>query len=304
MPNAKELKEHIESIRDTQKITNAMYLIASNKLRRAKTDLDRTRPYFTALREEIKRIFRISSDAENQYFYPVDETQLITGTYGYLIITSEKGLAGGYNQNVFKETERLLEAHPEKAGARLFVLGECGKQYYRSRNISIEEDFPYSSQSPTLHTARHICERLLEKYRSGELAKIYVVYTDMQKGFGNVRSARLLPFHRAQFSSEDDLSGSHFEFLPSVSDVLDHIVPSYLSGFVYSALVDSFCSELNARMLAMDAAGRSAKELLNTLTVQYNHVRQGVITQEITEISAGSRGQKKKAASAEGRVKR
>ena len=124
MAGTKEIKDRIESVRDTQKITNAMYLIASTKLRKARAELDRTRPYFDALRSEIKRVFRTVEGVESRYFYPGDDHPL-SGTYAYLVITADKGLAGMYNQNVLREAQRLLDMH---ADAKLFVVGEYGRQ--------------------------------------------------------------------------------------------------------------------------------------------------------------------------------
>ncbi len=138
---------------------------------------------------------------------------------------------------------------------------------------------------------------LLDSYDSGELKKIFVVYTDMQNGMTlHARSTRLLPFHRAYFvhaGEREKASRCRSSFSRRSAAVLDNIMPSYLSGFIYSALIDSFCSEQNARMTAMDAANRNAEKLLGELSLQYNRVRQAAITQEITEISAGAKAQKK-----------
>ena len=123
MAGIKEIKQRIESVQQTRKITNAMYLIASTKLRRAKDDLSKTRPYFQALRVEIKRIFRTANGVESRYFYPPDVTKPREGTYGCLVITADKGLAGAYNQNVIKEAQRLLDQHPD---TKLFVVGVHG----------------------------------------------------------------------------------------------------------------------------------------------------------------------------------
>ena len=134
MSGTKEIKDRIESVRDTQKITNAMYLIASTKLRKARAELDRTRPYFDALRSEIKRVFRTVEGVESRYFYPGDDHPL-RGTYAYLVITADKGLAGMYNQNVLREAQRLLNEH---ADAKLFVVGEYGRQYFAHHQIPVE----------------------------------------------------------------------------------------------------------------------------------------------------------------------
>ena len=294
MSNTKEIKSRISSVKDTQKITNAMYLIASAKMRKAKSELENTRPYFSALQGEIKRIFRTVSDVESKYFFPADGSPAPDGTYAVLVITADKGLAGAYNQNVIKETEKLLNQHPD---AKLFVVGEYGRQAFSQRRIPIEKSFLYTAQNPTLQRSREISVILLDLFEGREVDKIFVIYTDMKSSQeAEAISTRLLPFHRAQFTSspEEKPVNAPFEFSPSVGAVLDNVMHSYISGFIYSALVDSFCSEQSARMTAMDSANRNAEKLLDDLTVQYNRVRQTAITQEITEVTSGARSQKRK----------
>ena len=296
MASTAEIKSRIRSVEDTRKITNAMYLIASTKLRRARNDLDKTRPYFDALQAEIKRIFRTVRDVDSRYFYPPDREPVVEGPYGCLVITADKGLAGAYNQNVIKEAQKLMEEHGDM---QLFVVGEYGRHFFTQHHIPIEHTFLYTAQNPTMERAREISSLLLDKYDRGELKKIYIVYTDLKSSVETVaRSTRLLPFHRAQFISptQEKRVRNPFEFYPSVTGVLNNIIPSYLSGFIYSTLIDSFCSEQNARMNAMDAANRNAEELLATLGTQYNRIRQGNITQETTEITAGAKAQKRQRA--------
>ncbi len=298
MAGTKEIKDHIESVRDTQKITNAMYLIASTKLRKARADLENTRPYFDALRTEIKRIFRMAGGVESRYFFPGDDRQL-NGTYAYLVITADKGLAGMYNQNVLREAKRLLDKH---ADAKLFVVGEYGRQYFAHHNVPIEKSFLYTAQNPTMHRAREISDTLLELYDSGKIQKIFVVYTDMKNAIAEeVISTRLLPLHQRTFVSdhEEQALRTPFTFAPSVETVLDTLVPSYVSGFIYSALVDSFCSEQNARMTAMRTANDNAEALLSSLSSDYHRLRQAEITQEITEITAGAAAQRRNAKEAQ-----
>ncbi|MCI8421922.1 MAG: ATP synthase F1 subunit gamma [Lawsonibacter sp.] len=290
MASTKEIKNHIKSVKDTQKITNAMYLIASTKLRKAKNELDRVRPYFEALRQEIKRIFRLAGIwVDSRYFFPLNNEGPLEGTYGCLVITADKGLAGAYNKNVLREAERLLEQHKD---TKLFVVGEFGRRYCGQHGIPFERSFVYTAQNPTLERAREICALLLDQYDRGELTEIFVIYTDMANSLSAVaKTTRLLPFHRDSFATPDAEKPQEvrFEFIPSVTAVLDQEVQSYVSGFVYGALIDSFCSEQNARMTAMDAANRNAENLLAELSLQYNRVRQSAITQEITELSSGAR---------------
>ena len=294
MPNMKEIKNHIASVEDTRKITNAMYLIASTKLRKAKRDLDQTLPYFNALRGQIKRIFRTVDKVDNRYFFPASGEEDLPGDYGFLVITADKGLAGAYNQNAIRQAQELLEWHPD---TKLFVVGEYGRRFFSQRGIPIEQSFLYTAQNPTMARAREISARLLDGFDRGELKEIFVIYTDMANAMTfQARSTRVLPFHRTYFDTPpgERAVTEPFEFLPSVRAVLHSMIPSYVSGFIYSALIDSFCCEQNARMTAMDSANQNAEGLLAELSLQYNRVRQSAITQEITEVSAGARAQRQK----------
>ena len=294
MPSAREIRVRMNSIPQTRKITNAMYLISSAKLRKAKQEWDQTRPYFQALKAEVKRIFRTSGHVESRYLYP-DEGELPPdGTYGFLVITADKGLAGAYNQNVLKEAHRLMQEHPQ---TKLFVVGEYGRQYFQRHQVPIERSFLYTAQNPTMQRAREITAELLDRFDKGELQKIFVIYTDMKNSLTeNVSATRILPFHRSAFTAPTDEKRitEPFEFFPSVTQVLENIVPSYVSGFIYSALIDSFCSEQSARMNAMNSANENAEKMLGELALAYNRIRQAAITQEITEVAAGARAQKRK----------
>ncbi len=294
MASTKEIKNHIASVQDTRKITHAMYLIASTKLRKAKAELDKTLPYFSALRGEVKRIFRSVEKVESPYLKSEEESTDTSGRWGLLVITADKGLAGAYNHNALKAAERFLERHPD---TRLFVVGEFGRQHFRRKGIETEPGFEFSAQSPTIERARMIGHSLLRLYDRGELKRIYIVYSNMGKGLTvESRTTRLLPLHKDHFSApsfEKEVS-EPFEFVPSPEAVLENVIHSYISGFIYSALVDSFCCELNERMNAMDSATRNADKIMDQLSIQYNRLRQGAITQEITEVSAGAKAQKHK----------
>lgn len=197
MASTKEIKDRINSVRETRKITNAMYLIASTKLRKAKLELTNTRPYFEALRGEVNRAFRTVEDVDTPYFYPADDDTPREGTYGCLVITADKGLAGSYNMNVIKKAEQMLEKHPD---TKLFVVGEYGRHFFDHHSIPIEQSFLYTAQNPTLDRAREISERLLDGFLSGELQEIYVIYTDMESSLlSEAKVTRLLPLHRSLF---------------------------------------------------------------------------------------------------------
>ena len=292
MPNIQGIKKRIDSIKETRKITNAMYLISSTKMRKAKADLDKTRPYFEALRVEIKRIFRQGEmPANSRYFYPVNVEEKLTGTFACLLITGDKGLAGAYNYNVIKKAMTLMESGCQ---IKWYVVGEYGRQLLKQRGIPVEKSFLYTAQNPTMHRAREICDLLLEDFDRGLFTKIYVAYTDMRGMSDEPMLTRILPFHRKEFvtTTVEEPVRSPFEYTPSVEVVLENIMHSYIAGFIYSALVDSFCSEQHARMTAMKAANDNAEKLISELSVQYNRMRQAAITQEITEVAAGARAQR------------
>ena len=295
MASTSEIRRRIGSVRQTQKITHAMYLISQAKLRKAKQDLSNTRPYFDALQTEIGRVFNADSSIESRYLMPEDaNARPLPGVAACLLITADKGLAGAYNQNAIRQAQQFLAANE---GAVLYVVGEYGRRWFSQRGIPIEKSFLYTAQNPTLQRARQISELLLERYDAGEINAVHVIYTDMKNGLeATVRQAQLLPLHRERFSTAkvDTAGGSMFEFVPNAAAVLDNAVRSCLTGFIYSALVDSFCSEQSARMTAMNAADQNAEELLKDLSVQYNRARQAAITQEITEVSAGERAQRSK----------
>lgn len=291
MAGMKEIRNKIEGIQETQKITSAMYLIASTKLRKAREHLDQTMPYFRALQGEIARLFSNIESVNSRFFLPEgieeDKDTPLPGRYAYLVITADKGLAGEYNQRVIREAERMLSLHEDNA---LFVVGENGRAYFSSHGYQIEKSFLYSAQNPDMDRSRDICDHLLDLYVRDEISKIYLIYTDFGNGADpQCVSMRLLPFHRAFFDEIPGNSESLFEFVPSVEEVLENVIQNYVIGYVYSALVDSYCSEQNARMVAMDNANRNAGEMLDELRLKFNHARQGAITQEIIEISSGAR---------------
>lgn len=294
MANTKEIKNRIGSVKNTQKITNAMYLISSTKMRKAKEELERTRPYFDMQEHEIRRIFQSEIDITSRYFYPKTGRKPAE-TYAYLIITADKGLAGAYNHNVLKLAEEEMAKHKK---TKMYVVGEYGRRYFQRRGYEMEQSFLYTAQNPTFTRAREISSILLEQYDEKNIDEIRVIYSDMESEFlTTVKMMRLLPFDRREFwtkQEEKNEKDIHYEFSPTVDDVLNRVIPGYVAGSIYGALVDSFSAEQNARMTAMDSANKNAETLLAELQVQYNRVRQAAITQEITEVAAGAKAQKKK----------
>ena len=295
MANAKEIQDRMKSINDTLKITNAMYMISSSKLKKSKKMLTDTEPYFFTLQSEMSRILRHLPDLDSIYFRSTDEIPEEEKRIAYMVVTADKGLAGSYNHNILKIAEEELVKHPKR---QLYVLGEVGRHYFEERGIEINKQFHYTIQNPTLNRARNISEELLEGYRQGDFDEIYIIYTSMVNAMQEeAEILQLLPLKKADFHNVEiplDVRREELALRPSADAVMNRIVPDYVVGFVYGALVESFSCEQNARMMAMEAATNSAKDMLHELDIMYNRARQAAITQEITEVIAGAKSQKRK----------
>ena len=291
MAGLREIQSRIKSIQDTRKITNAMYMISSTKMKKAKQALEATEPYFYTLQSTIARILRHLPEMEHRYFEKPDVKRT---TIGLLLITGDKGLAGAYNHNILNLAQKFLDNAENHV--KLFVVGELGRQYFTSRNIPIEENFRYTVQSPNFNRARWISEKILDKYRDNELDEIHVIYTRMESSMQSVPEDKmLLPIERPVLAHiPADVYQEEFFLIPSAEEAVDTIIPNYITGFIYGALVQAYYTVHNARMAAMEAATNNADELLRELKIKYNRARQAAITQEITEVCSGAKAQRAK----------
>ena len=294
MASAKEIQDRMRSIKDTLKITNAMYMISSSKLKKSKKMLADTEPYFYTLQSEMSRILRHLPDMNSIYFKTNAEIPERKRKAGYIVITADKGLAGSYNHNILKIAEEELAKRDDY---KLFVLGELGRHYFEQKGINIDKQFHFVVQDPSLSRARRIAEDLLKLYHENQLDELYIIYTTMVNAMQEeAQVAQLLPLKKTDFKIPVpiDIPLEGLSLKPSAEEVMDHLVPNYVVGFVYGALVEAFSCEQNARMMAMEGATNSAKQMLKELDIEYNRARQAAITQEITEVIAGAKSQKKK----------
>lgn len=296
MANIREIQTRINSVKDTMKITNAMYMISSTKMRQAKKKLADTEPYFYGLQGEISRILRHVPEMEKQRFFDLrEEIPPEKRKIASIVVTADKGLAGAYNHNVVKAEEEILAGPGEH---KLFVVGELGRHYFAKSGVKIDTNFQYTVQKPTMHRARDIAATLLEQFGNGELDEVYIVYTRMENSIqSEVEKVRLLPLERSSFNEMKMPLNVYREAIalyPSAQAVMDIIVPNYIVGMIYGCLVEAYASEHNARMTAMQTATDSAQDIIRELSIEYNRARQAAITQEITEVIAGAKSQKKK----------
>ncbi len=293
MTGTREIKMRIRSIKEILQITRAMKVISAAKLKKARKQLDQTLPYFSKVFTTIADILANSQGLNTVYFDPRSEKP--QRKRGYLLITGDKGMAGGYNHNIIKITEEELLNYPD---SELFVMGSVGRSYFLRKNYNVNPDFFYPVQMPTIYRAREIAEILLENFRSGALDEVCIIYT---KAHSTLRQephiVKVLPLDVESLLKEArDFSGDRavvpgagveMIYEPSPEVVFDVLVAKYLKGIVYGCMVESFTSEQSARMLAMESATANAEEMLEKLHLSYNRARQGAITREISEIISG-----------------
>ena len=297
MASTKEIKNRIKSVSETQKITNSMYLISSTKMRKAREEAEGTKPFFEILRREMRRVFAADPDTKSRLYDSSVENEVHGGRNGIIVITGDKGLAGAYNANVIKEAQYVIDNSDDYT---LYIVGDYGWRYYRSDGFNVDETFTHSMIQPSIAIARDMAHEMLLRFDNLDFDRLYICYTEFKGGMssGEATYDRLIPFDRDDFvpvgDEIDEDPGLIFEFVPDVKTVLENCIHSALVGYIYSALVNSYCSEQSARMMAMDSANENAGELLASLQLEYNHLRQNAITQEITEISSGARSLRKK----------
>lgn len=292
MANMREIRNRIKGIQDIMKITNAMYLISSSKLKKARKALIATEPYFVKLQETIHDILFYAPHMHQVYFERREEIPLEERKTGYLVITADKGLAGSYNHNVIKAAEEEMAKHESK-NTMLFVIGQVGRQYFLRKGVTVDCEFLYTAQNPTMYRARDISETILKMFEERHLDDLYIVYTKMVTPIKSEPVVqKVLPLERRKFERRK-AGAPHAKFEPSAAAVMEQLVPNYIKGLIFGCMVESFSSEQNDRMIAMEAATKSAKEMLHDLDLMYNRARQGAITQEITEVAAGAKALKK-----------
>ena len=291
MPNMREIRERIASIQQILKITNAMYLMSSSKLKKARKSLEATEPYFYKLQETIESVLEHTPHTRQMYFNRRSDIPEEKRKKGYIVITADKGLCGSYNHNIMKYTEQELAKAVNIDNCYLFVMGQVGRMHFQ-RKMRVDGEFLYTTQNPTLYRAGEVADMVIDKFDSGELDEVYVIYTDMiNSSQQETRTLRLLPFERRHFGKAADGTMKKLpkaSFMPSPEEVMNYLIPQYAKGIIYGAMVEAFCCEQQSRMTAMDAATTSAKDMIKDLSLMYNRARQAAITQEITEVCGGA----------------
>lgn len=284
MASMRDIKRRKSSIQGTQQITKAMKLVSTVKLQRARANAERSKEYFRCMYDTVNSILGRVGHIEHRYL-----TAGSSPKKAVLVITSNRGLAGGYNSNVIK----LVTRHPEwkKEELIVYTLGNKGREAFRRYGYELRECNNDIVDSPVYVDAMALAEELLRAFAEGEVGEIYLAYTSFKNTVSHVPTLlKLLPVDSAAGRLEEAGDGPRaiMNFEPQDAEALDMIIPKYVTSLIYGALMEAAASENGARMQAMDNATSNAEEIINDLALKYNRARQGSITQELTEIIAGA----------------
>lgn len=283
MASMRDIKRRKSSIQSTQQITKAMKLVSTVKLQKAKLHAEATDPYFNHMYQTVTSILAKSGNIRHPYL-----TSGASDKIAVVVITSNRGLAGGYNANVTKLVTTNQELLP-KDKVEVFCIGSKGREALERNGYHIKEDHSQIMEAPTYEDAAAVCSRVLDEFTKGEIGQIYLAYTHFKNTVVHVpKLMKLLPveFSEEEIQAADDKLIMNYE--PNVEEALDLIIPKYVTSIFYGALVEALASENGARMQAMDSATSNAEDMISDLSLKYNRARQGSITQELTEIIAGA----------------
>lgn len=280
-----DIKRRIRSISSTEHITNAMKLVSAGKLRKARAIFEKTNENSHYITNAIEDLFTNSDEIPDKYLEGGNENPGVA----YVVITSNKGLCGGFNSNVIKEAESMMKL--SSGPQYVFAIGSRGKEYFEKRGYEIRKDYTQPAEEIQYKNAKEICAPIIDMYDKGEIGRVVLVSTSFISSMEQtVKSTTLLPFDA---ESNPEVGTSKFiEYEPSVEAVFNYLVPKYVEMMIYAAVVESATCEHAARRTAMENATDNAREMLDELSLFYNRARQAAITDEIIEIVAGSEAQK------------
>lgn len=281
MASMRDIKRRRDSIASTGQITKAMKLVSTVKLQKAKTRAENSRPFSEMMYETVCNVLARSSNVNHRFLVPNGSEKK-----GVIVITANRGLAGGYNTNI---TKLITNGGIAASEAVVYAVGRKGKEILLRKGYNVREDFSDVINEPLYSDAIHICEKVLKAYTDGEIGEIYIAYT----GFKNTvvhepKLLKLLPVDADEHAAGDESDVTPMNYEPEEDEALDIIIPKYINSLIYGALIQSVASENGARMQAMDSATSNAEDMISSLSLKFNRARQASITQEITEIIAGA----------------
>ncbi|MBO5387029.1 MAG: ATP synthase F1 subunit gamma [Lachnospiraceae bacterium] len=281
MASMRDIKRRKESVQSTQQITKAMKLVATVKLQKARGKAESNKPYFNMLYDTICSILSMTKNVDHRYLRDND-----CDKKAVIVITSNRGLAGGYNSNIVK---LITNGDFKKDETYVYAVGKKGIEGLTRKGFDIHKDFSEVINEPLFSDATQMTKELLTQYTQGEIGEIYIAYTNFKNTVTQEPVLRkLLPLSAEDFEEREIDDKLLMNFEPTPEDVLDKVIPKYMSNIIFGAFLESVASENGARMQAMDSATSNAEDMIASLSLKYNRARQSAITQELTEIIAGA----------------
>jgi F-type H+-transporting ATPase subunit gamma len=282
----RDIKRQIKSIQNTKQITKAMEMVAASRLRRAQQAADASKPYADKIKEVISNIALGTKGIQ----HPMLQSREVKKT-AYFVITSDRGLAGGYNANLLRDLmETIRRKHQSEEEYSVFVAGRKGRDYFKKRNIPVVQEVTGLTDAPQFSEIKELAREAVNYFEEGKCDALYLVFNEFVNPLTQIPTQKqLLPLTEANM--EKGASSAHYEYEPSAEGVLEVLLPRYAETLIYSALLEAKAGEFGARMNAMGSATKNATEMISKLTLVYNRARQAAITQEISEIVAGANAQ-------------
>ena len=280
MASMRDIKRRKGSIQSTQQITKAMKLVSTVKLQKAKSRAEETNPYFNYMYQTVVSMLKHSGTIMHPYLKAGSSSKKAV-----VVITSNRGLAVGYNSNVVK---LVTDSGLKKEDLKIYAIGNKGREALERRGYEIASDYSGVIDAPVYEDAAAICRQALKAFQEEEIGEIYLAYTHFKNTVSHEpKLMKLLPVEIDETESNED-ANILMNYEPNDEEALDMIIPKYITSLFYGALVEAVASENGARMQAMDSATSNAEEMISDLSLKYNRARQGSITQELTEIIAGA----------------
>lgn len=282
MASMRDIKRRQASVQSTGQITKAMKLVSTVKLQKARGRAENTKPYFDGMYSTVASILARSGNIRHRYLKAdTDKKKAV------VVITSNRGLAGGYNSNIVKLIVNNPDFRPENTV--IYAVGRKGIEGLTRKGYTVSKDYSSCIDEPIYSDAMEISKDLLNAYAAGEIGEIYLAYTFFKYTVSHIPTLKkLLPVDAGEYELTEEEKKIPMNFEPSEEEVLEMVIPKYVSSLIFGGLVEAVASENGARMTAMDSATSNAEELISDLSLKYNRARQSAITQELTEIIAGA----------------
>jgi len=284
MAGGREIKTKIKSVQNTRKVTRALEMVSASKIRKAQERMRESRPYARAMKQLIGHLAQANSEFQHPYLVEREDVKRV----GYVIVSSDRGLAGGLNNNLFRKLLGEFRQHQENGvEIDLVTIGQKATTYFRRVKVNMLATVTHLGDTPQVEQLVGVIKVMLDAYNAGNVDRVFLVYND----FVNTMTQRAAFDQLLPLPASDEKVARHdwdYIYEPDAEGVLGHVLTRYVESLVYQAVMENVASEHAARMVAMKAASDNANKLIDTLNLSYNKARQAAITQEISEIVGGA----------------